>query len=284
MLIMRAGRILALRFNSSTDDSIKHQVNFAGTSGPYLAGTCACDAGYGGMDCSMTTPGADASSESGSSLILLNIHHTAAVSWEASKRGGTEGSDKSAGVEEKAAGDVEESEAGSGNESENSRERGSGSGRTGARRFLSQSARPSRASSSSSGPSLKPLFYVVHLPARYTTHHVFYSRLRWDQDMERPDGWIFLERCLRSQRRTFDPEEADFFVMPIFGGTQVRRDVAFDAATMIDGVVGMGIFYELPSSSPAPAPPLFNSLYRPVFFFPSFSLLTFFRSITVGLS
>eukprot|EP00959_Pyramimonas_sp_CCMP1952_P134804 2821081-Pyramimonas_sp.AAC.1 len=54
---------------------------------------------------------------------------------------------------------------------------------------------------------MHPRFFVLELPARYTTHHVFYSRLRWHQDMARPDGWRFLERCLRSRRRTMDPTQ-----------------------------------------------------------------------------
>jgi hypothetical protein len=82
------------------------------------------------------------------------------------------------------------------------------------------------------------MFYVVELAAEYTTHQVFYSRAGWSQDSGRLDGMMFIERCLRSERRTLDPAAADFFVMPIHGGRHTMRDKAFDMARMSQGIVG----------------------------------------------
>lgn len=78
-------------------------------------------------------------------------------------------------------------------------------------------------------------FFVVEMPARLVTHALWYMRVRWDHDMGRIDSWAFLQHCLRSKRRTLDPADARYLVMPVMGNRHMNRHVAWYDALALYG-------------------------------------------------
>ncbi|KAK3243345.1 hypothetical protein CYMTET_46992 [Cymbomonas tetramitiformis] len=70
--------------------------------------------------------------------------------------------------------------------------------------------------------TMRPRVYVYELPPRFTTWVMGWSAGE-NGDFDRPIGHGILERFLNSRHRTSNPEEADYFVVPVVGMRGIRR-------------------------------------------------------------